>query len=286
MSTKKLTASKDHVTCHRHGGREATAVCGNCGDPLCDECRDTAYDPSFVTFLSGKGSTRLTFGVFLLIGIPVLYPIALADMIAAVRVELAPTHGLFAGKGLVPFSILVGFALLISVWFKEGSLFQPPFLVRQGSERYLCEDCISQVSRRNWITKIVSGLAAVVILAGLYRMVTAQNLVPLRLIGLGVALLILKDDIYAIATTISGSSEPEEPRLSSSETDVSAGTGTSDSTSPGRSGDSASAAGQSQSARPNGPGDAGDDETKYCTSCGAEVPANAKFCSHCGADLQ
>lgn len=197
MSMKRQSYAK-HLTCDRHGNTQAEKVCGSCGTPLCDECAETIYDPTFSSFTTSGATRRLVLGITLIVGMPILHALVLGDLITQIRLMLFPTRGLFPRVGLVHSSVILGMALLLTVWFRKGDIVEEPLMLRQGSERTLCEDCTGGERLRRYLQLAVAGVALIIVLYGAYRLVTALNLAPLRVIAIGGAVYILRDTLVAL----------------------------------------------------------------------------------------
>lgn len=191
--------SSDTLPCKNHQRDTAIGVCGTCGDPLCPDCTEKFTDPAFRTFKPG-GLVTLIAGFVLLVGVPVFLLSIYPDFVTDVS-RLVFGGTVFLETGLVHSSVILGAALLLSVWFKHGDGIG--LVSGQAHERILCDECYHERRQLTVISKLVLAIAAVIIIYGLYTVATDGSRNPnrpfffreIRIIAAGIAIYVLRDEI-------------------------------------------------------------------------------------------
>lgn len=194
--------SLSRLTCHRDQN-PATAVCGECGVPLCENHQAWSFwnllpsvektrtvDATYTRFSSGFAS--LVGVVVALVAIPVLI------------VGFSPVHTVLGDFVDIPSgtetailhsSLLVGLSLGLSLWSQGAeSLTSVRFLRRRTTERVLCKNCHEALTIQRGVYLSTVALAGLFAALGLYWSVTGDSLTPLRVAGLGLGVYILRFD--------------------------------------------------------------------------------------------
>ncbi|QSG14181.1 hypothetical protein [Halapricum desulfuricans] len=191
MSDRVKKTSR-HLTCE-HDGDPATAVCGECGKPLCEDHERTLTDPLFSQYKNDY--THLLLGIVGFVVVPaVLLGVVDASLFADVERQLFDqTIGLHTGLLLT--GVLTGFGGLLATWFQSGDQkTSARVLTRNPPERALCEECYQSTSLRRLLSVALVGLGALLILAGPILVVQAGNGGLLALSGLGAIVYYLRHD--------------------------------------------------------------------------------------------
>lgn len=185
-----------HKNTCANDGNKPVGACGKCGDLLCGDCTERFKDPTFRTFQPG-GLQTVLIGAVLLVGIPVF--LTNYDVLSPIY-EATLGYSVFLRKGLVQSSIILGFALLLGVWFKTGNTFG--LTSSQSHERILCEDCFHEQRQARILYLAVVSIAGIIMLYGVYTVATDgrnPNDGPffweLRRIAFGAAIYLLRDEI-------------------------------------------------------------------------------------------
>lgn len=176
-----------------HDNDTATAVCGDCGKPLCADHEHTLTDASFSVYRSNN--TRLLIGFLSLFVIPALALTVLGEPLTNLE-ESVVGQSLGLDIGLAATGILVGLGCLLSVWYQGGDAkTSSRFLLRRPPERSLCEECYQNTTmyRLHSVTALGAGL--LLLIGGLALTAQTQNGILLVLSGFGIALYLLRYDL-------------------------------------------------------------------------------------------
>lgn len=200
--------STSDLPCENHKRDAAVGVCGLCGTPVCHDCAKTLTDPLFQTFNPG-GWTKLVGGVGLLVGVPAVLWFVYPDLVLDVS-NLIFGGTVFLKTGVLHSAIIIGAALLLSVWITTGDGFG--FIKGYTHERILCEDCYHERKHVKFIRILVIGIAGLVALYGLYTVATDGSKNPnlpfffreIRIVAVGVAVYILRDEITILIDQLRG----------------------------------------------------------------------------------
>ncbi|SDJ62186.1 hypothetical protein SAMN05216226_10654 [Halovenus aranensis] len=178
----------------------AVGVCGECGSFLCEDCTNRFVDPAFRSFHPG-GIQRLVAGVVLLAAVP--FALYNFDIVGALY-DAIWGHSVFLRKGLVQSSVILGVALLLGTWVRTGD--SPGLITGNSHERLLCQSCYQNRRTAKLISRLVTVLAIVVIVWGVYTVATDGSRNPngnlffweLRRIAAGVGIYLLRDQITLV----------------------------------------------------------------------------------------
>lgn len=194
MVSNRVKKVSSELTCHRDSD-PAVAVCGECGEPLCDDHERTLTDPMFSTFQSSyvalvQGLVAMLVVLALLFGGGTLTDIE--------RQVFGQEIGL--GTGLLLGAILVGFAGFSTTWFQSGDgKTSARLLGRDPPERSMCEECYQNTSVARLLSAGLFVLGALLAIGGLVLTVQSQSGVLLVVSGLGIALYLLRYDLTLFA---------------------------------------------------------------------------------------
>ena len=176
----------------------AETVCGVCGTPQCSECINQVHDPSFLTFeLSGRTAGL---GVGLLVGVPLLLEVFFPRLVIQIT-SLFYEYSLYLETGLIHSAILVGAALLLGVWYRQGDGLLEPTSIK----RSICDDCNRELKGDKRLYSVIVGLAVAIALVGLYVVATDGRhphggpfLKEIRIISVGAVIYLLRDELYLV----------------------------------------------------------------------------------------
>lgn len=197
MSARKTV--RGYLTCSNHGSEKAEQICGACGKPVCNDCSTTTPDVTLVEYRK-SGFAALLLGLGFLVLVPLVLSL-LPPIFWRVFSDLAGKP-LYIPGGLQTGSILVGIALLAGVRYRvtgDGfQLFNLQLLTRQVNLRTVCEDCYPSKRAQKWFAKALFFLGSLVVLYGLYLSFSQLFFRHLRIVGAGIALLVVREDIVAV----------------------------------------------------------------------------------------
>ncbi|MFB6087764.1 MAG: hypothetical protein ABEJ85_04520 [Haloarculaceae archaeon] len=199
-------SARGDLTCRNHGDRTAGQVCGECGDPLCDDCSNRVTDVTLDDYRPG-GTTRLVVGLLLIAG-----SVALLDALPrALWLTLASLAGkpLYMRLGLEPAFLLVGLALLGTLRFRgiTGGFDLSGFgvVTRGANARVVCQSCNDGTKRlQRTLSRAFKLLAVVLILYGVYQSIAALFFKWLWVSGVGGAVWVLREDLKLAVLELSG----------------------------------------------------------------------------------
>jgi hypothetical protein len=193
---------KNTFTCHRDRDR-ATAVCGECGDPLCETHQKNFTDPLFTRFKSG-----LSYFAALILGLLVFPAVWLAvDPMTAIENSLASNgeSPLPAGTESAVFHsiIILAFFSGLTMWMQSATRkTSVRFLQRSLPERILCEDCYADTSVVRLLSVAIFLVSLLVFVAGAYFAWSSGNLSTLRLSAVAIGIYILRYDIVMLTSKL------------------------------------------------------------------------------------
>ncbi|MFT4932602.1 MAG: hypothetical protein ACI91T_002498 [Natronomonas sp.] len=186
-------------TCATHGGRSVEGVCGECGEPLCQECVDKVRDPLFDHYET-EGPRRLILILFLVIGLPLLLNTFLLDALIQIRKDLIPQTIVIFNPGILHSSVIFGIALVPTLYYRTSSQYSGTvFVHRQATERILCAECANNRSQRVLYYGIV-GAAVLFVSLGVYLILQSfgagrVDLTSLRVSAIGGGIYVLRDEL-------------------------------------------------------------------------------------------
>lgn len=199
MSTDSRKQVRRSLACEFHGSRDAAAVCGECGTPLCPDCSSTVPDVTLDHYVDG-GFRRLVFGLALVVGVPLLLQVVAPRLLITVTSAVADSP-LYLKGGLVQGSILVGLGLLSAVRFRSvDNSFE--LLVGRANQRTVCDGCKPEKNLQRFVRYGVVAVAAGLVLLGLALSVPNGNFNPVRISGAGLALFVARDQLVSLAARI------------------------------------------------------------------------------------
>lgn len=186
----------DYLTCV-DDTNHAQNVCGRCGDPVCE---DHAYNQStFSGAFSSDAWELVALILVLIIGVPILLRFGISGIIGEIRRAIIPGQVIYARAGLVQSSLLLGVFLSTRLWYRttDGSIGYEP-LVRTTTERVVCEKCHDDNRNRSPINYGLYAVAVIMVLAGLFGLISAVDLRMLRLIAIGSGIYLIKDELLTL----------------------------------------------------------------------------------------
>ncbi|MFB6296868.1 MAG: B-box zinc finger protein [Halobacteriales archaeon] len=188
MSAEIKTVDR-RLTCDTHGDTEAKQVCGECGTPICDECAKNIHDATFTHFES-SGIRNLAVALLLVLGAPILFYVVAPGLLPGLRRQLLPGQVIRLNPAVTLSAVVLGASLLPAIWYRSGDeSLDIDLLVRRGNERTVCSDCHETKRAQRGYQYIVTGMAALVGLAGAYLVVTGSyTLLPIVALGVGIYL--------------------------------------------------------------------------------------------------
>lgn len=178
------------LTCHRDQD-SATAVCGDCGVPLCTDHHNSLTDPVFGHFTRSTRPLLLS-GVLLFI-----FPLAwiLTDPVSILEQEgLSVPSG--TGTVLLHSSLILGFAFGFTVWMQGADRkTSARFLALAPPERILCEECHASTAIQRFIYASLALLGVGLVVLSVYLAWDGSSLYPLRGSALGAGLLVARTNL-------------------------------------------------------------------------------------------
>jgi hypothetical protein len=193
---------KNTFTCHRDRD-PATAVCGECGDPLCDSHQESFTDPSVTRFRPGL----LRF-VAIVLGL-LLFPAVwfAVDPMTAIESSLESNGESPLPAGTEPavvhsaviLALFSGLALWVQSATRKTSV---RFLRRSPPERTLCEDCYADTSVVRLLSVTIFLVGLLLFVAGAYLAWSGGNVSTLRLSAVGIGVYILRYDIVMFTSKL------------------------------------------------------------------------------------
>lgn len=209
VSAETAQRARDFLACVDHD-REAGQVCGECGDPICDDCATGVADVTLTHYERG-GFWRFVRGAGLLVGVPLVLSVLFPNLLSQV-LGLVPGSPFFLKGSLVVGSVFVGLATLSGVRYRTRFGFADltptvltdavadfEFLVRRSNARQVCDDCRRDLKLQYWLGRGVGVLGLVLILYGLYASFTGGLVfIPLKWSFLGLALVVAKGEIVTL----------------------------------------------------------------------------------------
>lgn len=184
---------RDYLACSTHGNEKAHQVCGECGQPLCSDCASTVPDLTLTDY-DTDGARTIAIALTLIVGVPVVVGV-LPKQFWLLFVDLAG-QPLFIQPGLRTGAIVVGIAMLGTVYFRGGSSASDlRLLTRNSNERVVCSDCQGDKQFQRTLLYAVTGVAVLVMLFGLWQSVQSLDFSNLNVVGVGLAVFVARDGI-------------------------------------------------------------------------------------------
>lgn len=187
MSSKTY---KRTLTCHRDSD-PAVAVCGKCSKPVCEDHHRTMpfldweyHDSTFHEFRSGFGKL-IVIGLLLvaLIGIVFVVP---PNLFIDLTADLT-NENLMIRPALVQSLILLILAGILTLWIQPSEqTFNFRILARKTHNRKLCEECYSETVPEQALFWSLGLAGYLIMIFGLFQIVTQMSLLPLRLVVVGI----------------------------------------------------------------------------------------------------
>lgn len=198
-------ATKDTLSCKNHGDRKAGQVCGECGEPLCDDCSSRVTD---VTLDDYRGGLRRLVVGLLLIAVSLVFLDALPRQF---WFELSSIAGepLFLPPGLKLASLFTGLALLGTLRFRgidDGfDLSGFSIATRRNNARSVCQSCYDGDKRlQRTLSRALKLIAVALIIYGIYQSVATLFFRSLWVSGVGGAVWILREDLKLLVIKLFG----------------------------------------------------------------------------------
>lgn len=199
------------LRCGEVCSEKATAVCGRCGLPLCEEephqnehriiwTGQPQTDPLFGDFVNTFGKLLLAFG--LLVVIPLAWSMSdpvmiLEEGVLADQDDITIPNDL--GTTVLHSSILLGVALSMTLWVQSADRITS-VRVRQRAprERVFCNDCSADVQVPRLILHILTALGLLLVVLGAYLAWSNSGVASLRLSAVGIVLLSVKSELVML----------------------------------------------------------------------------------------
>lgn len=211
---EERTAEKfrDHLVCYRDT-KEATAVCGDCGRPVCGPVMNASIrglissvfkdhgharrfnDSRFHYYESGL--RRLFFGLGL-IGLAILLSFVFPGVLSGL-VSDGPDVLKELNSAVVQSSIILGVTLLVTLRYQGGER-KTNFRirVRKTTKRVVCDECLENNILQILLSYALVAIGVVVILIGVQNIVNETSVLPVRLIAASISLWMLGPDIINV----------------------------------------------------------------------------------------
>lgn len=199
-------ATEGSLSCKNHGDRGAGQVCGECGEPLCDDCSSRVTDVTLDDY-GGGGVRRLVVGLLLIAGSLVF----LDALPRGLWLALASIAGqpLYLRLGLKPMFLLTGLALLGTLRFRgigDGfDLSGFSIVTRRNNARAVCQSCYDGDKRlQRTLSRVFKLVAVALIVYGVYQSVATLFFRWLWVSGVGGAVWILREDLKLAVVELTG----------------------------------------------------------------------------------
>lgn len=187
---------RDYLACANHADRRVGHVCGECGDPVCDDCSSSVTDLTLDHYEVASGLRVVGWILCIVAGL------FLVDLLPR---EIWLTLSDLAGKpmyipgGLEKALIIFGVGLLGTMWIGNRTSGGRWVFIRQRNQRTVCDDCYDSKRLQRTIVLAFSALGLVVILYGIYSSINGLDFRSFWIAGLGGALWVLR---YEFATAL------------------------------------------------------------------------------------
>lgn len=197
QSERSFQRRNSGLTCHRDSD-SATAVCGDCGIPVCTEHQNEITDPVFGHFERSTSPAVLT--AILVVALPVGW--VLVDPISLLEQEdVSVPSGL--GTTLLHSAFILGLASGFTVWVQGAhQKTSARFLRLAPPERVLCEECHASSAIQRFVYAVVVLAGVGLGLLGLYLAWDGSTISPLRVTALGVGLFVIRMDLTMFLSKI------------------------------------------------------------------------------------
>jgi len=211
------------LVCYRDADG-ADAVCGDCGRPVCGPILNTTlkglvssvfnehghgrrfHDSTFHEYRSGLKRVGL---VVVLLGTALLFSVVFPNLLQTV-VSLASLTPIGLNQAVVHSSVLLAIAAILTLRYQRGERTTDfRIRVRRTTDRVFCDKCFENRLVQWSLTYALIAVSAIVILFGIREVFTRGSALPLRVVVLGVAIAMVRDDLVAYVMEVVGMTDRE-----------------------------------------------------------------------------